>query len=109
MSSATPAAGTTRYLCPLECGWYHDVPPPGMDRIAALGVTADPTIADLHEAINSLATRTYLAKAERTETALREHLDTHTTAQFTRVIHDLRVEVQHLRGAGLVRPDEEQT
>lgn len=101
--------GTTRYLCPLECGWYHDVPPPGLDRIAALGVTADTTIADPHEAINSLATRTYLAEAERTETALREHLDTHTTAQFARVIYDLRVEVQQLRGVDLVWPGEEPT
>jgi hypothetical protein len=105
----SPAPGTTRYLCPLECGWHYDVPPPGLDRIAALGVTADPAARDIQEAITSVAHRASFAEAERTETALREHLDTHTTAQFARVIHDLRVEVQQLRGAGLVRPDEEQT
>lgn len=93
----SPAPGTTRYLCPLECGWHHDVPPPDIDRVAALGVTADPAARDLGEAINSLATRACLAEAERTETALREHLDTHTTAQFVRVIHDLRVEIAELR------------
>jgi hypothetical protein len=93
----SPVAGTTRYLCPLECGWHHDVPPPGLDRIAELGGTGDPAILDPNEAINSLATRTYLAEAERTETALREHLDTHTTAQFARVIHDLRQEIAQLK------------
>lgn len=105
----SPVAGTTRYLCPLECGWHHDVPPPGLDRIAALGVTADPAAQDMSEWVSSLATQASFAEAERTETALREHLDTHTTVEFARVIHDLRVEVQQLRGAGLVRPDEEPT
>jgi hypothetical protein len=99
-----PVSGTTRYLCPLECGWHHDVPPPGLDRIAALGVTADPSARDIHEAISSAAHRATFAEAQRTETALREHLDTHTTAQFARVIHDLRVEVARLRSAG---PDRE--
>lgn len=97
MTDESPASGTTRYLCPLECGWRHDVPLPGLDRIAALGVTADPAARDIHEAISSVAGRVTFAEAQRTETALREHLDTHTTAQFARVIHDLRVEVAALR------------
>ena len=91
---STPVAGTTRYLCPLECGWHHDVPPPGIERIAALGVAADPAAGDIHEAIASVARRASFAEAERTETALREHLDTHTTEQFVRVIRDLRVELR---------------
>ena len=94
-----PVSGTTRYLCPLECGWHHDVPPPSVDRTVELGVTADPAALDIHEAITSVAHRASLAEADRTETALREHLDTHTTEQFVRVIHDLRLEVQQLRGA----------
>jgi len=105
----SPVAGTTRYLCPLECGWHHDVPPPSIDRVAVLGVTADPAARDIHEAISSVAHRATFAEAQRTETALREHLATHTTAQFVRVIHDLRVEVAQLRGAGPVRPGEETT
>ena len=109
MSSATPPSGTTRYLCPLECGWHHDVPPPSLDRIAALGATSDPAARDISEAIGSVATGACIAEAEQTETALREHLDTHTPEQFVRGIHDLRVEVQQLRGAGPVRPDEEPT
>ena len=44
---------------------------------------------------------------ERVETALREHLDTHTTVEFVRVIHDLRVEIARLRGAGSVGSGEE--
>ncbi|MET7975761.1 hypothetical protein ABZW44_22500 [Streptomyces mirabilis] len=95
----TPAPGTTRYLCPLECGWHHDVPPPSFDRIAELGATADPAARDIHEAISSVATRACLAEAEQTETALRDHLATHTTEQFVRVIHDLRVEVAALKAS----------
>lgn len=98
-----PASGTTRYLCPLECGWHHDVPPPSPGRVVALGVTADPAASDVHEAITSLAHRALYAEAEQTETALREHLATHTTEQFARVIHDLRVEVERLRGAATER------
>jgi hypothetical protein len=93
----SPAPGTTRYLCPLECGWHHDVPPPSVERIAELGATADPSARDIHEAISSVAHRATFAEAQRAETALREHLDTHTTEQFARVIHDLRVEVAALR------------
>lgn len=92
-----PEPGTTRYLCPLECGWHHDVPPPSVDRIAELGAVADPTVHDPYEAINSVARDAYRREAERTETALRDHLATHTTEQFARVIHDLRAEVAELR------------
>jgi hypothetical protein len=104
MSEPTPAPGTTRYLCPLECGWHHDVPPPGIERIAELGVTADPAARDVHEAITSVAHRASFAEAERTETALREHLATHTPEQFVRVIHDLRVEVARLTRAAEPAP-----
>lgn len=94
--TVSPVAGTTRYLCPLECGWHHDVPPPSPERVVELGA-ADPMARDIHEAIGSLARSAYLAEAERTETALREHLATHTTEQFVRIIRDLRVEVDQLR------------
>lgn len=106
MSSAAPAPGTTRYLCPLECGWHHDVPPPSVDRAIELGATADPAARDIHEAISSVATQASFAEAERTETALREHLATHTTEQFVRTIQGLRAKVAQLQSAGLVRPGE---
>lgn len=92
-----PEPGTTRYLCPLECGWHHDVPPAGLGRIAELGVTADPAAQDLGGAITSIAHRAGLREMELTEEALREHLATHTTEQFVRVIRDLRLEVAQLR------------
>ncbi|MFK0140699.1 hypothetical protein [Streptomyces murinus] len=104
---SVPTAGTTRYLCPLECGWHHDVPPPSAERIAALGVAADPAARDLAEAISSVAKRACLTEAEWTERALCEHLATHTTEQFVRTIQGLRAEVAQMRGAGSVRPDEE--
>ena len=100
----TPVAGTTRYLCPLECGWHHDVPPPSVDRIVELGATADPAAHEPHEAVNSMARDAYRREAEQTETALREHLATHTTEQFARVIHDLRTEVARLKRAAEPAP-----
>lgn len=109
MSSATPPSGTTRYLCPLECGWHHDAPPPSPERITELGATADPMARDIHEALSSVARNAYLAEAERTETALREHLATHTTEQFVRVIRDLRVEVEQMRGERPVGSEEKTT
>lgn len=97
MSTATPAPGTTRYLCPLECGWYHDVPPPSVERAAELRVTADPAARDLSEAIASVAHQACLTEAQQTERAFRQHLSTHTPQQFVRVIHDLRVEIAELK------------
>lgn len=88
-----PVAGTNRYLCPLECGWHHDVPPPSIERIVELGATADPAARDLQETISSAVRSASLAEAEQTETVLREHLGTHTMEQFVRVINDLRVEI----------------
>lgn len=95
--SEAPSFGTTRYLCPLECGWHHDVPPPSPERVVQLGATADPGARDIQEAINSLAVNASLAENELTETALRKHLDTHTTVEFATVIHDLRVEIGGLK------------
>jgi hypothetical protein len=95
--SAAPVSGATRYLCPLECGWHHDVPPPSIDRAVELGATADPAARDLGEAIHSVAHGALRAEAQQTEAALREHLATHTTEQFVRTIRDLRVEVAALR------------
>lgn len=104
MSSAAPPSGTTRYLCPLECGWHHDVPSPSLDRISELGVTADPAARDIQEAISSVAHRALYAEADQTETALREHLATHTTEQFVRTIQGLRAEVARLKRAAEPAP-----
>lgn len=109
MSSAVPISGTTRYLCPLECGWRYDVPPPTAERVVELAPATVPAGLSPSEAINAMATGAYLREAELTETALREHLATHTTEQFVRTIQTLRAEVRQLRSAGLVRPGEETT
>lgn len=93
----TPVAGTTRYLCPLECGWHHDVPPPSVDRAIELGAMADPAARDFQEAVSSVVRSASFAEADRTETALREHLATHTTEQFVRTIQGLRSEIAQLK------------
>ena len=95
----TPVAGTTRYLCPRECGWHHDVPPPTVDRAIELGATADPAARDFQESVSSVVRSASFAEAELTETALREHLGTHTTEQFVRTIQGLRAEVAQLKSS----------
>lgn len=104
MSSAAPPSGTTRYLCPLECGWHHDVPPPSVERVVELAPAAGLAGLPPGEAINAMAAGAYLREAELTETALREHLATHTTEQFVRVIQGLRAEVARLKRAAEPAP-----
>lgn len=96
-----PVSGTTRYLCPLECGWHHDLPP--------LPMPTDATVPIAPEAIQRMADQVLRQDVEHVEQALREHLATHTMEQFVRTIQGLRAEVAALRGAGVVRPDEETT
>jgi len=95
--SVTPVPGTTRYLCPLECGWHHDVPPVSTEWLAELGATIGPDALDANDMIGSFVRQAFLAEARQTDAAVRQHLATHTTEQFARVIHDLRVEVAELR------------
>ena len=89
MSSAVPAPGTTRYLCPLECGWHHDVPPPSIERIIELGAKADPAARSLEESISSVASSATMAEAQRTEAALRQHLGAHTAPDEIEAIEQM--------------------
>ena len=97
MANSAPPTGTTRYRCPLECGWYHDVPPPSLHRLAELGVTPDPAIHDMSEYAASIARQALTAEADLTQAALLEHLAVHPIEEFVRVVHDLRAEVAQLR------------
>lgn len=96
MSDKSPESGTIRYLCPLECGWHHDEAPPSPADLD--GVAPDPQARAFQDIVSSIATKATMRRAGRTETALREHLDTHTALEFATVIHDLRVEVAQRRG-----------
>lgn len=93
MTTTDPEPGTIRYLCPLECGWNHDVPPVSIERFAELSAAIDPAALDPSNPINSFARQAYVAEARQTDAAAREHLATHTTEQFVQTIHGLRVEL----------------
>lgn len=95
----TPVAGTTRYLCPLECGWHHDRPP-----FPDTWIPEHITTPIAPEAIQRMAAEMLRQDADRTETALREHLATHTTEQFVRTIQELRAEVARLKHAAEPAP-----
>jgi hypothetical protein len=93
----TIVPGTTRYLCPLRCGWHHDVPPPSAADAAAIPVPPD--VTDLRGAISHLAAEATLRTAAKTETALTEHLDTHAMVEFVTVIEQLHAQIRQLAPA----------
>jgi len=99
---SNPEPSTTRYLCPLECGWHHDVPPPSVDDLN--GITPDPDAHEWTEYVSSMVRQASLRQIEHTDRALRDHLATHTTEQFVRVIHDLRAEIARLNRAAEPAP-----
>jgi len=88
----TIASGTSRHLCPLACGWQHDVPPPS--AADAAGIPWPPVGTDIGEAISHVAGEATLRVARRTEAALVAHLGTHTMLEFVTVIERLRAEVE---------------
>jgi hypothetical protein len=98
MSERTTAP--TRYLCPLECGWYDTAPLNSPPSLAGLTIP---------ESMDAFADSAWWREAQQKERKLMEHLATHTPEQFARVIQSLRREIEELRGAGSVRPDEEPT
>lgn len=87
------APGTTRYLCPVRCGWYHDVAPLNP---ADVNWDAAQGAADVDEAISRVAQDATMRTAATTEAALVAHLDTHTTVDFVTALEGLHGQVQQL-------------
>lgn len=87
MTEPTPPPGTTRYLCPLECGWHHDVPPPAAADLE--GIAPDPGFQHFSNLVGSVTSKAAMRRLERTEAALREHLEGHSAEEFARMIHGL--------------------
>lgn len=98
MTADTPEPGTTRYLCPLECGWHHDVSPPSLADLA--GITPESSARSLPEVIGSIATQAGIRQAQRTEAAIRDHLGSHTSDEDRRAVRQL------LASAALASPAE---
>jgi hypothetical protein len=71
----TVAPGTARHLCPLECGWHYDEPPPTLADTA--GIAPDPAALDAGAAMRSILERAALRSADVVESAVREHVATH--------------------------------
>lgn len=86
---------TTRYLCPLGCGWHHDSPPPNPDDnpneyIQAPGET-------IHDTITRMAGDTARLHIEAVDSILLSHLETHTIPQFVTKLAEQRAENSRLR------------
>jgi len=67
-------AGTVRYRCPHDCGWWHDELP-DMEQPGPLVFPADPTPADITQAITTAANARHDAYRARVECVLTEHFD----------------------------------
>lgn len=72
---------TTRYLCPLECGWHHDQTDP-IPTPPAPGIS-------IAEHAEKILTVEYAAS----ETAVREHLESHPLIEWAREVVRLQHEV----------------
>jgi hypothetical protein len=94
--------GTTRYLCPAQCGWYHDVPPP--TAADAAGIPVPESATNISEAISYLAGEAVLRTAAATEAVLVAHLDTHTTLEFVTALERLHAEIRELTAPALAPP-----
>lgn len=79
--------GETRWICPLECGWYHSEPEPGMEELASLIKTEGPARA---------ATAFATTRHRRTETALTEHLQSHELVEWVTALSGARQERDRL-------------
>jgi hypothetical protein len=88
----TVPPGTTRYYCPLDCGWFHEVPPSGLADLAGIRPAAD--VVALQDVVDSTVQQAMLRRAEETESAIRQHVATHG-------IHT----ADELRAAIAARPD----
>jgi hypothetical protein len=86
----TPVAGTTRYLCPLECGWSDTEPLNEPPSVAGLSIP---------ESMHAYADSVWWREAQQKEQRLFEHLATHTTEQFVRTIQGLRAEIVQLKSS----------
>src|SRR5690606_24247093 len=74
LTSRTPPF--SRYFCPLDCGWFHDAPEPGLwDEGPPISMRPDETMQD---AVSRMAGGVLLDRIQKIETALREHVEKHT-------------------------------
>lgn len=75
---------TTRYLCPLDCGWHHDVPPIGEGEVPY----DPPGEWNLDDHLRRLLT----VRAARAEKVIREHCESHTVEEWATALMETRGE-----------------
>jgi hypothetical protein len=80
---------TTRYLCPLNCGWHHDEDP--ADVPPQVTVDAD-TLAsgDLGAVISAVAFAHAKAALEHVESTVKAHLETHPLIEWAQKVASLQ-------------------
>lgn len=92
MADTTPVPGTTRYLCPLKCGWHYDEPPPTAERVVELADPPNMAGLSISQALSVFTHSAFWREAQQREQELREHLATHTSEEDVRAIRALLAE-----------------
>lgn len=86
---------TIRYQCPLDCGWHHDAPPPGLDDNPNQYVqTPGETI---HDTITRMASDTTRLHLQAVDAVLLAHLETHAIPQFVTKLAEQRDAIHRVR------------
>lgn len=86
---------TTRYSCPLECGWHYDTSGPGVIDIKNdSDQNPGETLHDFVERVTRAAMRAHTGTVNA---KLAEHLNTHTMPQAVVKLHEQREEILRLR------------
>jgi hypothetical protein len=84
---------TTRYLCPLNCGWHHDETDPDFSNPDA----RHPFVAqDWASGIDGLVAGLVAGQAAVAEAAVKAHLETHPLIEWARKVTSLQ---RNLAGA----------
>lgn len=95
-------SSTTRYLCPLDCGWHHDQPDPDL---------SDPDVVypyiaqDWATGIDGIAAGFVAGRAAVIEEALKAHLETHSLVEWVTEVARLQRELNRTLATGGILSD----
>jgi hypothetical protein len=87
------AAGTTRYLCPLDCGWHYDETPPDFSSPATLPpFVPQPQM----EGIDAMVLGFAVGAVAVVEAVTRAHCGTHLLVEWVQAVSGLQRERDRL-------------
>jgi hypothetical protein len=85
---------TTRYLCPLNCGWHHDETDPDFSNPSAVHPFVE---QDWASGIDGLVAGLAAGRAAVVEAAVKAHLETHPLIEWAQALAEARQERDELQ------------